>query len=119
MGVSGDAGAVPQPIGVGPEMAALGRFYRDVTWKGTIAEGGMGQGTPAMTGVGRGKVEAIQHGRWIVLDCEQDQFLDDGTFVLKWQLHWGIGLVSRARRVPGGDDRQLRPRRYLPRADRR
>jgi hypothetical protein len=91
MGVSGDAGAVPQPIGVGPEMAALGRFYRDVTWKGTIAEGGMGQGTPAMTGVGRGKVEAIQHGRWIVLDCEQDQFLDDGTFVLKWQLHWVSG----------------------------
>jgi hypothetical protein len=34
MGARGDAAAVPQPIGVGPEMAALGRFYRDVTWKG-------------------------------------------------------------------------------------
>ena len=30
MGADGDA-AVPQPIGVGPEMAALGRFYKDVT----------------------------------------------------------------------------------------
>src|SRR5207249_2410204 len=73
------------------EMAALGRFYTDVTWKGTIHEGGMGPGTPAMTGVGRGKVQAIQDGRWIVLDCEQDQFLPDGTFVLRWQLHWVSG----------------------------
>lgn len=85
------AAAVPQPIGVGPEMAALGRFYRDVTWNGTIHEGGMGPGTPAMAGVGRGKAQAIQDGRWIVLDCEQDQFLHDGTFVLKWQLHWVSG----------------------------
>jgi hypothetical protein len=85
------AAAVPQPVGVGPEMAALARFYRDVTWTGTIHESGMGPGTPAMTGVGRGKVQAIQDGRWIVLDCEQDQFLDDGTFVLRWQLHWVSG----------------------------
>jgi hypothetical protein len=28
------AAAVPQPVGVGPEMAALARFYRDVTWTG-------------------------------------------------------------------------------------
>jgi hypothetical protein len=27
-GARGDAAAVPRPIGVGPEMAALGRFYR-------------------------------------------------------------------------------------------
>jgi hypothetical protein len=85
------AAAVPQPIGVGPEMAALGRFYRDVTWNGTIHEGGMGPATPAMAGVGRGKAQAIQDGRWIVLDCEQDQFLHDGTFVLKWELHWVSG----------------------------
>ena len=85
------AAAVPQPIGVGPQMAALGRFYTDVTWNGTIREGGMGPGTPAMTGVGRGTARAIQDGRWIVLDCEQDQFLPDGTFVLRWQLHWVSG----------------------------
>jgi len=38
--------AVPKPAAAGPEMAALGRFYRDVTWKGTIRAGGMGPGTP-------------------------------------------------------------------------
>ena len=86
-----DAAAVPQPIGVGPEMAALSRFYRDFTWKGTIRAGGMGPGTPTMTGVGRGTARTIQDGRWIVLDCEQDQFLQDGTFVLRWQLHWVSG----------------------------
>jgi hypothetical protein len=86
MGTGGDVAAVRQPIGVGPEMAALGRFYTDVTWEGVIREGGMGPGTPTMTGVGRGTVQAIQDGRWIVLDCEQDQYLLDGTFVLRWQL---------------------------------
>ena len=91
MGTGGEVVAVHQPIDVGPEMAALGRFYTDVTWEGTIREGGMGPGTPSMTGVGRGTVQAIQDGRWIVLDCEQDQFLHDGTFVLKWQLHWVSG----------------------------
>jgi len=91
MDTRGDAAQVPQPIVVGPEMAALGRFYRDVTWEGRIHAGGMGPGTPAMTGVGRGTARAIQDGRWIVLDCEQDQFLLDGTFVLRWQLHWVSG----------------------------
>ena len=77
-----------------PSRSAWGRRWRrsaastgDVTWQGTIHAGGMGPGTPAMTGVGRGKVQAIQDGRWIVLDCEQDQFLLDGTFVLTWKLH--------------------------------
>jgi hypothetical protein len=51
----------------------------------------MGPGTPAMTGVGRGRVHAIQDGRWLVMDCEQEQFLADGTYVLKWQLHWVTG----------------------------
>ena len=56
MGTGADVAAVPQRIGVGPEMEALGRFYRDVTWKGIIIhEGGMGPGTPTMTGVGRSK----------------------------------------------------------------
>ena len=81
----------PQADQRGAEMAALGRFYRDVTWNGVIHAGGMGPGTPAMTGVGRAKAKAIQDGRWITLDCEQEQFLDDGTFVLKWQLHWVSG----------------------------
>ena len=71
MGTGEARAAVPRPIGVGPEMAALGRFYRDVTWEGTIHEGGMAPGTPAMTAVGRGTVQAIQDGRWIVLDCSR------------------------------------------------
>jgi len=91
MSTRADAAAVPKPIDAGPEMAALGRFYRDVTWNGVIHAGGMGPGTPAMTGVGRARATAIQDGRWITLDCEQEQFLDDGTFVLKWQLHWVSG----------------------------
>lgn len=41
----GDASKVPRPIAAGPEMKALGRFYRDLTGKGVIREGGMGPGT--------------------------------------------------------------------------
>ena len=61
-GAGGNAAKVPRPIATGPEMAALGRFYRDVTWKGVIHAGGMGPGTPAMTGVGHGTAYAIQAG---------------------------------------------------------
>ena len=66
-GTAASTGAelVPRPIDVGPEMAALRRFHRDFTWTGVIHEGGMGPRTPAMTGVGRGRVHAIQDGRWL------------------------------------------------------
>ena len=37
---------VPAPFSAGPEMAALGHFLPDVTWEGTVVEGGMGPGTP-------------------------------------------------------------------------
>ena len=56
MGTHIDVAAVPKPIDVGPEMEALERFFRPCTWEGTIHEGGMGPGTPAMRGVGRGTV---------------------------------------------------------------
>ena len=70
-------------------MAALRRFFPEVvTWEGTIREGGMGPGTPAMRGIGHGTARVLQDGRWIAGDYQQDQFLADGTFVLKWQLHW-------------------------------
>lgn len=91
MGTRIDVAAIPKPIDVGPEMEALERFFRPCTWEGTIHEGGMGPGTPAMRGVGRGVVEPIQGGRWIAGDFEQDQFLEDGSFVLRWQLHWSRG----------------------------
>jgi Protein of unknown function (DUF1579) len=82
---------VPHPITPGIEMEELARFFRDVSWKGTIVEDGMGPGTPEMTAAGSGSHELIQDGRWIVGTYEQDQFLGDGTFVLKWQLHWVVG----------------------------
>ena len=55
--------AVPKPASAGPEMDTLARFYPDVTWKGVIHAGGMGPGTPAMTGVGHSTSRAIQGGR--------------------------------------------------------
>jgi hypothetical protein len=59
------AAAVPGPVSAGPEMDALGRFYQDVTWKGVIHEGGMGPGTPAMTGIGHSTSQVIQDaGSW-------------------------------------------------------
>ena len=83
--------SVPQPAVPGPEMSALRQFFRDTTWKGTIAAGSMGPGTPEMTAVGRGTHRVIQGGLWIVGDYQQDQYLSDGTFVLRWQLHWVVG----------------------------
>jgi Restriction Enzyme Adenine Methylase Associated/Protein of unknown function (DUF1579) len=82
---------VPQPIEPGDEMTRLARFYPDITWEGRIEEGGMGPGTPEMTATGSGVHQMIQDGRWIVGTYEQDQFLRDGSFVLKWQLHWVVG----------------------------
>jgi hypothetical protein len=85
------AATVPRPITPGPEMAALARFYPDVTWTGTVCAGGMGPDTPEMTAIGRASHRYIQDGRWIVLTCSQEQYLLDGTFVLNWQLHLVVG----------------------------
>lgn len=82
---------VPKPITPGREMEELGRFHVDVIWKGTISEGGMGPGTPAMIATGRGTHATIQGGRWIVGTYEQEQRLLDGTFVTNWELHWVAG----------------------------
>jgi hypothetical protein len=67
------------------------RFFPDVMCTGTISEGGMGPGTPAMTARGHGTAEHIQDGRWIVGTYAQDQWLLDGTFVLTWELHLVVG----------------------------
>ena len=80
----------------GPEMAALERFYTDVTWTGTIEPNGMGPGSPAMTARGRGVHSRLHDGLWIVGDYRQDQFLTDGTFVLTWRLHWVTGWDTDA-----------------------
>ncbi|HSJ36548.1 MAG TPA: DUF1579 family protein [Acidimicrobiia bacterium] len=82
---------IPRPVEAGAEMEALQRFHRDVTWQGRIEEGGMGPGTPAQTATGKAVHHWIQNGRWVVGEFEQDQFLEDGTFILKWELHWVCG----------------------------
>ena len=82
---------LPQSARPDPEVAALAPFYRDWTWSGTIREGGMGPGSPEMSGTGRATCRLIQGGLWYACDFEQDQHLMDGTFVLKWQLHWVTG----------------------------
>ncbi|MGW1342666.1 DUF1579 family protein [Kribbella sp. NPDC002412] len=87
---------VPRPLQAGPEMAALARFHRDVTWTGTIRPEVFGPGSPELTATGEGVHHLIQDGLWIVGDYWQDQFLADGTFVARWQLHWVAGWDPRA-----------------------
>ena len=82
---------LPRSAVAGPEMAALAPFYRDWTWTGTIQAGGMGPGSPEMSGTGRAVCRLIQDGLWYACDFERDQLLGDGTFVLRWQLHWVTG----------------------------
>lgn len=88
--------AVLKPIKVGPEMAALRRFLPEVvTWEGTIHEGGMDRAPRRCAGSAGGTSKLIQDGRWIAGNYEQDQFLEDGTFVLTWQLHWVAGWAPQ------------------------
>jgi len=83
--------SLPRSAEAGPEMLALAPFYRDWVWSGTIEAGGMGPGSPAMQAKGQAKVGSIQGGLWYEGDFEQDQYLADGSFVLRWQLHWVTG----------------------------
>jgi len=86
------AAAIPRPMTPGPEHDALRRFHRDGRWEGVIHAGGMGPGTPAQTAVGTARHQWIQDGRWVVGDYAQDQFLEDGTFLFKWELQWVCGF---------------------------
>lgn len=88
---------MPHSAVAGPEMKALAPFYRDWAWTGTIEANGMGPGSPEMTGVGRAVCRRIQDGLWYACDFEQVQRLTDGTFVLRWQLHWVAGWDAAAR----------------------
>ncbi len=109
---------IPMPLEAGAEMAALARFHRDVTWTGTIEPNAFGPGSPPMTAVGEGVHRFIQDGLWIVGDHRQDQFLADGTFVARWQLHWVAGWDPQAKEYRARG-RQLRPCRSPPWPDRR
>lgn len=46
--------------------------------------------------MGRATCRPIQGGLWYDCDFEQEQRLTDGTFVLRWQLHWVTGWDARA-----------------------
>lgn len=87
---------LPRSAVPGPEMAALAPFYRDATWTGAIQAGGMGPDSPAMTGRGRATCRLVQDGLWYECDFEQEQRLLDGTFVLRWELHWITGWDPKA-----------------------
>lgn len=87
---------LPESARPGPEFDALAPFYRDWVWTGTIEAGGMGPGSPFMTGTGRARSRIAQSGLWYECDFEQDQHLADGTFVLTWRLHWVTGWDGRA-----------------------
>jgi Protein of unknown function (DUF1579) len=90
------APGLPHSAVSGPEMAALAPFYRDWTWTGRIEADGMGPGSPGMSGDGRAVCRLIQGGLWYACDFEQEQRLADGTFVLRWQLHWVTGWDAGA-----------------------
>lgn len=86
-----EAPRLPRSAVAGPEMAALEPFYGDWTWTGTIEADGMGPGSPEMIGTGRATCRLTQDGLWYVCDFAQEQRLSDGTFVLRWHLHWVTG----------------------------
>lgn len=87
---------LPTSAEPGAELAALAPFYRDYTWRGTIEAGGMGPGSPRMSGTGRASCRLAASGLWYECDFEQEQHLDDGTYVLTWRLHWVAGWDGRA-----------------------
>jgi hypothetical protein len=97
---------LPHSAVAGPEMAALAQFYRDWHWTGTIEANGMGPGSPEMIGEGRAVCRLVQNGLWYTCDFEQDQRLADGTFVLRWQLHWVAGwdAANREYRASSADN---------------
>jgi hypothetical protein len=88
---------LPHSAVAGSYMEALAPFYRNWTWTGTIQAGGMGPGSPEMSGEGRAVCRLIQNGLWYDCDFEQVQLLADGTFVLTWRLHWITGWDAAAR----------------------
>ena len=88
---------LPRSAQAGPEMMALAPFYRDWRWSGTIEAGGMGPGSPEMSGEGSATCRLAPDGLWYACDFEQEQRLTDGTPVLTWRLHWVTGWDARVR----------------------
>ena len=81
------------PAKPGLETEALKKFFPDganVTWIGTVKEGGMGPGSPKMTAKGKGTFKWIMNGLWAMVDMEQDQFVA-GKKTLTWKAHMVVG----------------------------
>lgn len=83
--VTPNAGKIPAPVWPlplrpGPEMAAMKRFHRNVTWTGTVKATPL---TPEMTATGRGRFHEEVGGLWIVGEFHQDQF-SEGRKVTDW-----------------------------------
>src|SRR5687767_8040641 len=87
---------LPTSARPGPEVAQMAPFYREWRWTGTIEPGGMGPGTPRITGIGNARCRLEGDGLWYACDFQQEQRLDDGTYVLTWRLHWVTGWDARA-----------------------
>src|SRR4029079_5402953 len=94
--MSVDSVALPTSKVAGTEMEQLAPFYRDWRWAGTIQAGGMGPGSPEMSGIGRATCHLIQDGLWFASHLDTDQRLAGGTFVLSWRLHWVTGWDATA-----------------------
>lgn len=115
MGLTADTAGlapVPRPIPVGPEMAALDRFFPDVTWTGRIVPGGMGPGTPGMTARGEGQEQfladtcghaGVMQGR---VDGDRLLFGTPGTDEAALRLTWNAaepGVITwRSEASPDG-----------------
>ena len=77
----------PDALQPGPEMEALQRFHRNVSWTGTVKAAA---GLPEMTAKGRGRFYPIVGGLWIAGDFEQDQYFH-GRKVVHWAAHYVAG----------------------------
>ena len=84
----------PEPLRGGAEMAALRPFHFDCRWRGQVAAGGMGPGSPEMDAVGQGIFRPILDGAWLAGDFEQDQFVA-GERLLTWKAHYVVGWDPR------------------------
>ena len=75
------------PATPGPELQALKRFHRDVTWTGRVRAAGP---MPEMTATGQARFRSSTDGLWIIGEFSQDQYYD-GRKVATWSAHYIAG----------------------------
>lgn len=85
--------AWPMPMRPGPEIAALKRFHRNVTWTGRVQAAG---NVPEMTAQGRGTFRWDVNGLWVIGDFAQDQY-HEGRKVTEWSAHYVAGWDTSRR----------------------